>query len=59
MPYSVNAVPWIVYKQMWEAKAEMTNTWDTDYRDLEIDWIRMSSLDNVDYWENLPAALQT
>lgn len=57
MPYTIEATPWIRYKQIWEAAQEFNNTWGTEYNDMEIDWIRMSALDDVDYWENLPSAL--
>lgn len=57
MPYDSHAHPWTMYRQMWEARDELSKTWDTDYRDMIIDWIKMTELDDVEHWENLPSAL--
>lgn len=57
MPYATDATPWIASKQIWEAREQMSNTWGTKYNDMIFDWIRMTELDNADYWENLPSAL--
>lgn len=56
-PWSRDAPYWTQQKMVWEARDEMSKTWHTDEAALRVDWIRMTELDDVEYWENLPSAL--
>lgn len=55
-PWSVFADFWNAQRQMWEAREEMESTWKTPFQPMIVDWIRMTELENADYWENLPSA---
>ena len=55
-PWSVSADFWNAQRQVCEAREEMSDTWHTDFQPMIVDWIRMSELDDVEYWENKKSA---
>lgn len=56
-PWSIYADYWSAQKQVWEAREEMSKTWDNEYEPFIIDWIKMTALEDSDYWENQKSAL--
>ena len=55
MPYPVSADFWNAQRGVWMDGYEMNSTWGKSSA-LVIDSIKMSALDNVEYWENLASA---
>lgn len=56
MPYPVDADFWNAQRGVWMDGYEMNKTWGKSSA-LIIDSIKMTALDNLAYWENLPSAL--